>query len=59
MSEIELDKAGCNVCPQHMDFTIGTNDLTIIAKTYDNKEFVIFKNGNFNYDLIHKKSPFI
>lgn len=59
MSKEELNQAGCNICPKHLDFTIGTNDLTIIAKTYDNQEFLILKNGNFNYDLIHEKSPFI
>lgn len=59
MDEDELDKNGCNVCPEHMDFTIGTNDLQIIAKTHDNKEFELFKNGSFNYELINASSPFI
>ena len=58
MDNDELDKNGCNVCNEHMDFTIGTNDLQIIAKTYDNKEYEIFKNGSFNYELINKSSPF-
>ena len=58
MSEEELNKAGCNVCSDHMDFTIGTSDLKIIAKTYDHREFEIFKQGNFNYELINENSPF-
>lgn len=59
MNQNELDNVGCNICPEHMDFTIGTKDLVIIAKTYDNKEIEIFKNGNFNYDLINEISPFV
>lgn len=59
MSKEELDTVGCNVCPEHMDFTIGTEDLIIIARTYDNEEIKIFKNGNFNYDLINETSPFV
>jgi hypothetical protein len=27
---------------------IGTKDLKIQAQTYDNKEIIIFENGNFN-----------
>lgn len=59
MTKEELDKAGCNVCSKHMDFTIGTNDLMIIAITYDNQKVEIFKNGNFNYELINENSPFL
>ena len=58
MNAEELDKAGCNICQEHMDFTIGTEDLTIIAKTHDNQEIEIFKNGSFNYSLINETSPF-
>ena len=58
MDTEELDKSGCNVCSAHMDFTIGTSDLKIIAKTYDNYEFEIFKHGNFNYELINEDGPF-
>ena len=52
MSGEQLNKAGCNVCEEHMDFNIGTEDLKIIVKTYDGKEITIFKNGNFDYNLI-------
>lgn len=58
MTEKELDEIGCNICSEHMDFTIGTKDLQIIAKTYDDKEYEIFKRGNFNYSLINERSPF-
>ena len=58
MNVEELDKAECNICQEHMDFTIGTEDLTIIAKTHDNQEIEIFKNGSFNYSLINETSPF-
>lgn len=58
MNVEELDKAGCNICQEHMDFTIGTEDLKTIAKTHDNQEIEIFKNGSFNYSLINETSPF-
>ena len=58
MNAEELDKAGCNICQEHMDFTIETEDLTIIVKTHDNQEIEIFKNGSFNYSLINETSPF-
>ncbi len=37
MNKEELDRVGCNICPEHMDFTIGTKDLVIVAKTYKNE----------------------
>ena len=58
MNEEELDSVGCNVCPEHMDFTIGSRDFKIIAITADDKEIKIFENGNFNYRLINEESPF-
>lgn len=59
MNKEELDRVGCNICPEHMDFTIGTKDLVIVAKTYKNEEIVLFTDGNFNYNLIQEISPFI
>ena len=44
----ELEKAGYNKSKNHVDIMIGTKDLNIIAKTYDDKEIQIFKNGSFN-----------
>ena len=43
----ELLAMGFNYSDNHVDFMIGTSDLSIIAKTYDNKEVIIFENGNF------------
>ena len=44
----ELLELGLNVSTVHVDFMIGTKDLEIKAKTYEDKEIIIFKNGNFN-----------
>ncbi len=43
----ELYDKGINDSMIHVDFMIGSNDLSIIGITQDNKEVVIFKNGNF------------
>ena len=58
MNDYELDKIGCNVCGGHLDFSIGTNDLSVKVITKDNKEIEIFTNGSFNYNLINESSPF-
>ena len=43
----ELLKIGFNYSDNHVDFMIGSEDLTIMAKTFDGKEIQIFKDGNF------------
>lgn len=43
----ELLDMGFNYSDNHVDFMIGTKDLSIIAKTFDGKEIIIFENGNF------------
>lgn len=43
----ELFKLNLNKCDSHVDFMIGTKDLSIIGTTYDNKEVEIFKDGEF------------
>lgn len=43
----ELLDMGFNYSDNHVDFMIGTEDLSIVAKTFDDKEVVIFENGNF------------
>ena len=48
MTEYELESIGYNKSKNHVDMMIGTNDLNIIATTYDNQEILIFKNGSFN-----------
>ena len=45
--EKDLMKKGINSAGNHVDFMIGTEDLSIIAETYDGKTVEIFKNGNF------------
>ena len=53
MNEDELRQNGINSSKQHVDFMIGTNDLSIIGYTKDNKEIKIFENGKFA-DEIYK-----
>lgn len=48
LNESELEELGYNKSKNHVDIMIGTNDLNITAKTYDNKEILIFKDGSFN-----------
>ena len=47
----ELYKLGLNKCDNHVDFMIGTKDLSIIGITHDNKEIKIFENGNFTSEF--------
>ena len=47
MSEEELINNKLNKCDNHVDFMIGTGDLSIIGETFDGKKIEIFKNGNF------------
>ena len=47
----ELIEMGINISDVHVDFMIGTNDLKIVGTTYDNKEIIIFENGNFVLDV--------
>ena len=48
MADEELQEIGYNNSKNHVDIMVGTNDLNITAKTYDNKEILIFKDGSFN-----------
>lgn len=47
----ELINNNMNQCRNHVDFMIGTEDLSIKAITLDGKKIDIFINGNFNEDL--------
>ncbi len=48
ITEEELIAAGINAkAENHVDFMVGTPDLSITGKTRDGKEVVIFENGNF------------
>ena len=46
--ENELEEIGYNNSKNHVDMMIGTKDLNITAKTFDNNEIQIFKDGSFN-----------
>lgn len=45
MNNQESDNAECNICPEHMDFTIGTKDLQITVKTVNGETIEWFKNS--------------
>ncbi len=47
MTDTDLDKIGFNSSMIHVDFMVGTDDLSIEADTNKGK-VLIFKNGNFN-----------
>ncbi len=47
MKEDELHAHGLNTALDHVDFMIGTADLSITAKTKDGKEIKIFDNGDW------------
>ncbi len=47
MSTEELLQKGLNDSLEHVDFMIGTADLTITAKTVDGNEFKVFENGDW------------
>ena len=48
MTKEELVNNGINICTNHVDFMIGTKDLTITGITSAGEEIVIFENGNFS-----------
>lgn len=48
-SQSELMELGLNDSLTHVDFMIGTSDLSIIATCKDGKEVPIFENGNYSY----------
>ncbi len=48
LSEEELLACGINASSsEHVDFMVGTEDLSIIGTTSDGREVVIFKEGRF------------
>ena len=47
MSKDELKKRGLNDSITHVDFMIGTPDLSIVGTTREGKEVPIFVDGNF------------
>ena len=47
MDEKELTENKLNKSDNHVDFMIGTKDLSIIGETFDGKNIEIFRDGNF------------
>ena len=47
LTEEEIKNVGLNTSMIHVDFMIGSEDLSIKALTYNNEEVVIFKDGNW------------
>ena len=47
LSKEEYDGLHINRSPIHIDFMMGTKDLKIAVETFDNREVLIFKDGNF------------
>ena len=47
MSRDELKLRGLNDSITHVDFMVGTKDLSIMGTTHDGKEIPVFVNGNF------------
>ena len=43
----ELRAAGLNDSITHVDFMVGTADLSIVGTTYDGREVPVFVDGNF------------
>lgn len=48
MNEAQLSAHGMNQSPLHVDFMVGTPDLSIVAQTRDGQEIPIFINGNYS-----------
>lgn len=47
MTEEEIKAVGLNSSMIHVDFMIGSSDLSIVAETYDGKQVQIFENGTW------------
>ena len=49
MNKEQLFEKGINDSLTHVDFMIGTKDLSIVATLENGEEFIIFKDGNFAF----------
>ena len=47
MTKEQLKEKGLNDSITHVDFMIGTKDLSIVGTTHDGREIPVFVNGNF------------
>lgn len=54
LTEEQLLEHGINTSKNHVDFMVGTADLSIIGTTKDGVEIPIFTNGNFDIQLLEK-----
>lgn len=51
MSKEDLKSKGLNDSITHVDFMVGTPDLSIVGTTFDGKEIPVFIDGNFAPDI--------
>ena len=51
MSKDELKAHGLNDSITHVDFMIGTPDLSIVGTTHDGRQIPVFINGNFSPEI--------
>ena len=49
MTDEELEKAGVNDSLTHVDFMVGSKNLSIIGETKDGEKVQIFENGNWAF----------
>lgn len=49
MTEEEFAARGINVSAAHVDFMLGTDDLSIVGRQKDGTEFVLFRDGNWAF----------
>ncbi len=49
MTKEQLAAAGLNDSITHVDFMVGTKDLSITGTTFDGREIPVFVNGNFAF----------
>ena len=47
MTREEVQAHGLNYSLTHVDFMVGTADLSIVGTTHDGREIPVFVNGNF------------
>jgi len=60
LNDEDFDKLGCNInCDDHIDFTIGTADMKVIAVLSTGQKVELYSQGKFNYELIDEQSPFL
>ena len=51
MTEEQAHEAGINDSIIHVDFMIGTADMSITAITHDGREVPVFRDGNWAFEV--------